>query len=246
MHISEEEEFKKEFQLERVILFTDAVFAIILTIMVLDIKLPEDIKLADSATIQHAFKELVFKFLTYLLSFGLVGKFWVSHLRLFKYLKDYDTRLLVLNLIFLFMVSLFPLAVSMLIGKIRPSAPEFTWVWTIYVLVIYLTVLAQSFITAYLLRHRERLCIAAANLEDHFKWKVQRINFVAIPILAAGIIYFNIMGLNYVYAMYTVALYGIIMGRLSKRFYPKPEPVAALATLFRRRVTSKKADKIEG
>jgi len=40
----EDKELKHEFELERVILFSDAVFAIIITIMVLDVKLPDDLR----------------------------------------------------------------------------------------------------------------------------------------------------------------------------------------------------------
>ena len=53
MNVSDENEIKKEFQLERLIFFSDAVFAIIITIMVLDIHLPEGIKEADAATAAH-------------------------------------------------------------------------------------------------------------------------------------------------------------------------------------------------
>jgi uncharacterized membrane protein len=41
MNHTDENEIKKEFQLERLIFFIDAVFAIIITIMILDVKLPE-------------------------------------------------------------------------------------------------------------------------------------------------------------------------------------------------------------
>src|ERR1700712_1413462 len=98
MELNEEEEIKKEFQLERVILFTDAVFAIILTIMVLDIKLPESVREASDHQLKEAFKELILKFVAYFITFGLVARFWIAHLKLFRFLKDYDHKLLVLNL----------------------------------------------------------------------------------------------------------------------------------------------------
>ena len=42
------EEIKKEFQLERMILFSDAVFAIVITLMAIEIKIPEEVKLTDA------------------------------------------------------------------------------------------------------------------------------------------------------------------------------------------------------
>jgi len=59
MNKTEEQEIKKEFQLERVILFSDAVFAIIITIMILDIRLPEGIKEADAIHLKKAFLGLI-------------------------------------------------------------------------------------------------------------------------------------------------------------------------------------------
>src|ERR1700754_1526891 len=104
MNTSDESEIKKEFQLERVILFTDAVFAIIITIMILDIKLPEGIRLLKEGDVREAFKHLVPKFFAYVLSFFLVARFWISHLKMFAFLKDYNRALIVFNLLFLFCV----------------------------------------------------------------------------------------------------------------------------------------------
>lgn len=82
MDVHEEEEIKKEFQLERVILFSDAVFAIIITIMVIDIKLPENLKTGSVKHFQEAFYELIPKLLAYGLSFFIVAAFWIRHLKL--------------------------------------------------------------------------------------------------------------------------------------------------------------------
>src|ERR1700761_5997170 len=112
MNISEEHEIKKEFQLERVILFSDAVFAIIITIMVIDIKLPEGIHHANAAQVREAFRGLIPKLVAYSISFFLIGNFWLRHLKIFSFLRDYNTTLIIFNLIFLFSISLFPFAVA--------------------------------------------------------------------------------------------------------------------------------------
>jgi uncharacterized membrane protein len=84
MNTSEETEIKKEFQLERVILFSDAVFAIIITIMVLDIRLPDDLSKMDSLHVRHALRHLTPKIFAYGISFMLVSRFWRSHLKMLQ------------------------------------------------------------------------------------------------------------------------------------------------------------------
>jgi uncharacterized membrane protein len=110
MDIKEGDEIKKEFQLERVILFSDAVFAIIITIMVLEIKLPEGLRHAGSEKIREAFIELIPKLGGYITAFFFVtGMFWSKHLKLFSFLKDYTTTLITYNLIFPVLHLLIPL-----------------------------------------------------------------------------------------------------------------------------------------
>src|SRR5579864_7926388 len=110
MNHHNESEIKKEFQLERLIFFSDAVFAIIITIMILDVKLPEALIHPSEQESKEAFLHILPKVFGYALSFFVIGSFWMRHLRIFSFLKDYNTQLLALNLFFLFCVSLFPFA----------------------------------------------------------------------------------------------------------------------------------------
>ena len=113
-------ELEKEFELERVILFSDAVFAIAITLLVIDIRFPEVPKGAGSNELLNIFKPTIFEFLAFTISFFFIGSFWSRHLKLFKFLKRYDQRLVILNLIFLFFIVLFPFTASGIAGHIRP------------------------------------------------------------------------------------------------------------------------------
>jgi uncharacterized membrane protein len=124
MDIKEEEEIKKEFQLERVVLFSDAVFAIIITIMVLELKVPEGLRHASHEKVQEAFIELIPKLVAYIFAFFITGMFWAKHLKLFSYLKDYTKQLIVYNLIFLFFITLFPFGVSVMAETLSPKNYE--------------------------------------------------------------------------------------------------------------------------
>jgi len=76
------EEIKKEFQLERMILFSDAVFAIVITLMAIEIKIPETVVLNDQ-TLPKALLHLTPTLLAYIVSFGFIGSIWYQHLKMF-------------------------------------------------------------------------------------------------------------------------------------------------------------------
>ena len=81
--------------------FSDAVLAIIITIMVLELKLPEEPTL-------HALGGSATGFLTYLLSFVYVGIYWSNHHHMFQVVERVNGAILWGNLHLLFWLSLFP------------------------------------------------------------------------------------------------------------------------------------------
>jgi uncharacterized membrane protein len=236
MNTKEEAEIKREFQLERVILFSDAVFAIIITIMVLDIRLPEEIRHATATEAKQAFARLIPKMLAYGLSFFLVSKFWRSHLKMFSLLKDYDNRLLTLNLLYLFSVSLFPFGVSLISGNLNLESPQFAWAGYTYVGVFLFCVLTQTILATYLMNHGHKLCYDTRSLDEVLKYKAIRLNFFFIPVILVLIAGLNYLAVQPVYSMYLLAVYGFTVSRILKRYYPeKDKNPAMLSGLFRPR-----------
>jgi len=102
-------DLRKEFQLERMILFSDAVFAIAITLLVIEIKIPElhGEHITDKALLGEL-KHLIPKFLGFIISFMLIGIYWTVHHRMFGYVTNYTPKLLRLNLLFLFFIALMP------------------------------------------------------------------------------------------------------------------------------------------
>ncbi len=107
-----EKELKKEFQLERMILFTDAVFAIAITLLAIEIKVPEIHSLHAGETIDSAIGthllDMTPKFIGFFVSFFVIGQYWTVHHRLFGYLTDYSTKLLWANILYLLGIVLLP------------------------------------------------------------------------------------------------------------------------------------------
>lgn len=220
MNLSEEQEIKKEFQLERVILFSDAVFAIIITIMVIDIKLPEGAAEADLQTLQRDFFHILIKLTAYAASFFLVANFWIRHLKIFSFLKDYNIPLLLLNLFFLFTVSLFPFAISLITGTTHLNAFLSTWAFNIYFGIILGVIFSQTLLTRYLVKHKAELCIYNREMETVLQWKAQRINLLVVPLAVVIIIVFNYFNLKPTYTLFVVALLMVANGRLRRYYYP--------------------------
>src|SRR6266498_3111523 len=106
-------ELKKEFQLERMILFSDAVFAIAITLLVIEIKVPTiDRHIATDALLLKALDELIPKFVGFFISFFIIGLYWTIHHRMFGYVVNYTRRLLWLNLVFLLAVVMMPFSTA--------------------------------------------------------------------------------------------------------------------------------------
>ena len=102
-------ELRKEFQLERMILFSDAVFAIAITLLVIEIKIPELEKehISDKALLE-GLGHLIPKFIGFIVSFIMIAIYWNVHHRMFGYVTSYTRKLLALNLLFLFFIALMP------------------------------------------------------------------------------------------------------------------------------------------
>jgi uncharacterized membrane protein len=90
---------------ERLLAFSDGVFAIIITIMVLELKAPHT---AEPAALIEQWPT----FLAYALSYLQAGIYWVNHHALFKTTQRVDARVLWHNLVLLFALSLVPFATA--------------------------------------------------------------------------------------------------------------------------------------
>jgi uncharacterized membrane protein len=96
--------------LERTIAFSDAVFAIAMTILVLELHVPE----VEPVDLPAALLQLLPSYLTFALSFLVVGMIWLSHHRKFSVIVRYTQPLLRLNLLMLLLVASLALPTAVL------------------------------------------------------------------------------------------------------------------------------------
>lgn len=98
----------------RIEALSDGVFAVALTLLVLDIKVPITELIHTEKDLIGAFCGLTPKFLTYFLSFLTLGIFWTGHSAQFIYIEKSDRHLNWLSLFFLLFVSILPFTTAFL------------------------------------------------------------------------------------------------------------------------------------
>jgi uncharacterized membrane protein len=94
--------------LERLVFFSDAVFAIAITLLVLEIKVPVLPKDSPDAVYWNALNEIVPSFMGYLLSFMVIGVFWIGHHRAFAMAGRYSGKVLGWNMALLCVIAFMP------------------------------------------------------------------------------------------------------------------------------------------
>lgn len=110
---------ERSFELERIIFFSDAVIAIAITLLAIELRPPDigpGLNPAESGALLNAILDDWPRFLAFVLSFYIIAVFWIAHHRYFRYIKRYDEALIRINIVFLFFIVLVPFS-SALLGE---------------------------------------------------------------------------------------------------------------------------------
>ena len=104
----------------RLVAFSDAVFAITITLLILEIKPPDDENLL------HGLLVLWPSYLAYALTFLFIGQVWANHHVMFDHIRTADRLVLLLNTLLLMVVAFLPFASSVLADALRDGDGERT------------------------------------------------------------------------------------------------------------------------
>jgi uncharacterized membrane protein len=130
---------------DRLLTFTDGVFAIIITILVLELEVPD---LGSGQSLRESLVEIRPTFIAFVISFLLVGMYWVWHRGAFSQVCYVDHNTIWLNLVFLLPVAMIPFAASVL-GE-HSSEPT---ALHLYGTVLITATLLRIAVNSYLRRH---------------------------------------------------------------------------------------------
>jgi len=158
---------------------TDGIFAVTMTLLVLDLKFPEHV-FDREASAWSAMVATLNRFDDYVISFVALCIFWLAHLRLLRRLKEPDMLFVWLNLVFLLMTTFLP-ALTALIGE-NPTHPRAA--------ILYGSNLALILLFEMLMWHR--MCHKLANetvLDRAALWRFVRVRFsLALGVIVAGVL----------------------------------------------------------
>jgi uncharacterized membrane protein len=96
--------------LERLVFFSDAVFAIAITLLVINIQLPSN----AGADLLGAFGDVLPKIVSFVISFLVIGLYWVAHHQMFRSVRRYDYRFVWLNLFLLMSIAFLPFSTEVI------------------------------------------------------------------------------------------------------------------------------------
>lgn len=150
--------------------FSDGVMAIIITIMVLELKVPHGTELKD-------IQPLLPVFLAYVLSFIYVGIYWNNHHHLLQAVNRVNGKILWANLFLLFCLSLLPFATGWMGENHLDGLPVF-----VYGLVLFLSSIAWLILIELIIREKGNDKIAQSLVKDMKIRKSSIIYAIAIAI----------------------------------------------------------------
>ncbi len=114
----------------RLLALSDGLFATVLTLLVLDLRVPETVSFSGG-TIHVFVKWIGPRLFSYLLTFLVSGNYWLTHHRDFDHIDGYDRGLLAYNLLFLLFIGLLPFSTAA-IGPVNFRSGAYPFFWAIY------------------------------------------------------------------------------------------------------------------
>jgi uncharacterized membrane protein len=107
---------KRQLRLEHVVSFADAIIAFSITFMAITINIPSITQNLTQTQVTDKLLESIPEFETYVLSFFVIALYWISYHQIFNHIVSSQSTTTWLTLVFLFFITLIPLATNMQIG----------------------------------------------------------------------------------------------------------------------------------
>jgi uncharacterized membrane protein len=156
--------------------FSDGVFAITITLLVLEIRPP-----TDDRNLLHGLVALWPSYLAYALTFLFIGQVWANHHVMFDHIRAADRLVLLLNTLLLMVVAFLPFATSVLADALRRGHDQRTAV-VFYGIAFDVTALTFNAVWQYARRHR----LLSEALEPAGATAISRRFELAVAWLATG------------------------------------------------------------
>lgn len=113
-------------EFERFAFFSDAVYAIALTLLVVGIAVPTVEDIRSSRQMWDVLWDLRQEFATFFVAFAVIGRYWLAHHRFVAVLGAVDARLMALNLVYLAFIAFLPFPIA-LVGRYEQNVVAFAF-----------------------------------------------------------------------------------------------------------------------
>ena len=204
--------------LERLVFFSDAVVAIAITLLVLEIKLPPLPEEATEAALRAALGHTLPHVLAYVSTFLLIGILWIGHHVKFRSVQHYDGKLLWLNLFFLMGVGFLPFTSGLSAEHHGPTA------WQLHTGTLAFTSAASLALWAYALK--AGLVDPALPADARRRGLVNTALIVGVFVLSGAL---SCVSMTLAHNAMWLALAPALFGRVKRAAELPPEPLTALA-----------------
>jgi uncharacterized membrane protein len=200
--------------LHRLMFFTDAVFAIVMTLLVLELRPPAGRTFGEAMS---AVADMGGQFFAFALSFTILSLFWVAHMATTRRLVRFDWPVAAVNLIFLFPICLIPF-VSAWVGEGADLAVS----WSAYCAVLIATSLGNIAVVLVQSRGGGRLLAGGVTARE----RGYRLARAASPGLAFSMGLVGVWTGHAFLALFCGLLIPVFMGVARLTLQPRPEPAA--------------------
>jgi uncharacterized membrane protein len=181
--------------LDRIIFFSDAVFAIAITILVLDIRVPDGLSPTELPAVVLGLGP---RYVSYLISFLVLAVYWQAHHRAFRPIRSYDGTLVWLNFLFLMAIAFLPFPTSLL-GEYSGEQLSVV-IYAANAAVASLLLISISWYATS--RHR----LVGPDIDDEEE-RIRRLQGLAVPVvflLSIGVSFFSPMAAMYSWLLLSV------------------------------------------
>jgi TMEM175 potassium channel family protein len=113
---------EKHSSTQRLEAFSDGVFAIAITLLILEIHVPHGEEVAAAGGLWRALGHEWPSFVGFAISFATIGIMWINHHAMFEYIRRADRRLMLINVLFLLAISFVPFPTAVLADNLLDPA----------------------------------------------------------------------------------------------------------------------------
>ena len=193
--------------------FSDGVFAIAITLLILDLHVPP-LRSTPQGELGGHLLELWPSYASYVVSFLVIGIIWVNHSAMFHHIERVDRPLLFLNLLLLLFVVAIPFPTAMMAEYVREGGANSHVAAAAYSVTMFGMAISFGGLWLWVVRHRRGLLGATT---DEAAARATAIRFTA-----GNLGYLILIGLAFVSAPLTLALHFVLA--LYYVFNQLPEP----------------------